>query len=200
MGNTLQEVFLMRHGDTAWTATGQHTGRTDIPLTAAGEDEARRLGTRLSGRNFSLVLTSPLARARHTCELAGFGGKAVADPDLMEWNYGAYEGRRSVDIHVERPDWNLFRDGCPDGETAADVGVRADRVVARIRQAPGPVAVFAHGHVLRVIVARWLGLPPEHGRSFLLGTAALSILGYEHAQNEPVVRLWNDTSHVASAG
>jgi len=200
MSDALQQVYLARHGETVWTTTGQHTGRTDIALTAAGEEEARRLGERLRGETFALVLTSPLGRARRTCELAGLGAQAIADPDLMEWNYGDYEGRRSVEIHAERPGWNLFRDGCPNGETAADVGARADRVVARARQIDGPVAIFAHGHLLRVLVTRWLGLPPEYGRYFLLGTAALSILGYEHNRDEAAVRLWNDTSHVARSG
>jgi len=195
MSAPLPRVFLARHGDTAWTATGQHTGRTDIPLTAAGEEEARRLGTRLRGQTFALVLTSPLVRARRTCELAGCGAQAVTDSDLVEWSYGTYEGRRSTEIHAERPDWNLFRDGCPGGETAADVGARVDRVLARVRQVEGDIAVFAHGHLLRVFVTRWLGLPPEYGRYFLLGTAALSILGFEHNRNEPAVQLWNDTSH-----
>lgn len=196
MSTPLPQVYLARHGDTAWTATGQHTGRTDIPLTAAGEEEARRLGARLHGHTFALVLSSPLVRARRTCELAGFGVQAVVDADLMEWSYGRYEGRRSTEIHAERPDWNLFRDGCPDGETAADVGARVDRVLARVRQVEGEVAIFAHGHLLRVLVTRWLELSPDHGRYFLLGTAALSILGYEHNRNEPAVRLWNDTSHI----
>ncbi|MCK6556922.1 histidine phosphatase family protein [Candidatus Binatia bacterium] len=192
MNGALQQVYLARHGDTAWTATGQHTGRTDIGLTATGEEEARRLGARLRGRAFALVLTSPLQRAQRTCELAGFGAHAVPDPDLMEWNYGDYEGRRSVDIHAERPEWNLFRDGCPNGETAAEVGARADRIVAKVRRAGGDAALFAHGHFLRVLVTRWLGLPPDYGRYFLLNAAALSVLGYEHNRDEPAVRLWNE--------
>jgi probable phosphoglycerate mutase len=194
MSTTPGNVYLVRHGATEWSVSGQHTGRTDIPLTPQGEDNARRLGARLRGLSFALVLTSPLQRARRTCELAGFGGVAKDDPDLLEWNYGAYEGLRSADIRRERPGWYLFRDGCPGGESAADVGARADRVVARARGMAGDVLLVAHGHILRVVAARWLGLPPEDARYFLLGTAALSVLGYEHDDPaQPVLRLWNDT-------
>jgi probable phosphoglycerate mutase len=197
---TLPSIYLARHGETLWSTTGQHTGRTDIPLTERGEQNARRLGERLKGITFARVLSSPLQRARRTAELAGFGAALEMDPDLMEWNYGDYEGRRTADIHRERPGWNLFRDGCPNGENAEQVGVRADRVIARLRQEAGNVLLFAHGHILRVLAARWLGLPPADARFFLLGTAALSILGYEHNRlDEPVIRLWNDDRHAVTA-
>jgi len=196
MHATLQVVYLARHGETEWSVSGQHTGRTDIPLTARGEQDAQRLARRLAGVTFAKVFTSPLARARRTCELAGFGGAAEVDADLQEWDYGAYEGRRTVDIRQERPDWYLFRDGCPGGESVEAIGTRADRVVARLRAIEADVLVFGHGHILRVLAARWLGLPPGEARLFVLSTAALSILGYEHALHEPAIRLWNDNRHV----
>ena len=192
MSDTLPVLYLARHGETAWTLTGQHTGLTDVPLTEHGEQDARRLGARLRGLSFARVLTSPLQRAARTCELAGFGAAAERDRDLLEWNYGRYEGRTSADIHRERPDWDLFRDGCPDGEKAADVGARVDRVIARARAAQGDVLLFSSAHVLRVLAARWLGLEPEAGRYFLLATASLSVLGYEHNRSQPVIRLWDD--------
>jgi probable phosphoglycerate mutase len=185
-------VYLVRHGETAWSLSGQHTGRTDIPLTPRGEENARRLGERLKGRSFARVFTSPLQRAARTCALAGFGAAAEVDPDMLEWDYGAYEGRKTADIHQERPGWQLFRDGCPGGETVADVGARADRAIARWRAVEGDVLVFSSGHFLRVAAARWLGLDPSAGRYFMLSTATLSLLGYEHGKDEPVVRLWND--------
>jgi broad specificity phosphatase PhoE len=195
MTTSLGNIYLVRHGETEWSRSGQHTGRTDLPLTARGEEDARRLGRRLHGLHFALVLTSPLQRARRTCELAGFGEQAVADPDLREWDYGLYEGRRSADILRERPGWHLFRDGCPGGEGPDQIGARADRVLARIRAAAGDVLLFAHGHVLRVLAARWLGLPPQDGRLFYLNTGALCILGQEHDNpQEPVLKLWNDTA------
>jgi broad specificity phosphatase PhoE len=196
MQPALPTVYLARHGETAWSVSGQHTGRTDILLTARGERNAEGLGQRLSGITFAKVLTSPLSRARRTCELAGFGAGAEADPDLQEWDYGRYEGRRTVDIRKERPGWYLFSDGCPGGESVEAIGARADRVVARLRSVEGNVLVFSHGHILRVLAARWLGLPAGEARLFLLSTAALSILGYEHALNEPAIRLWNDDRHV----
>jgi probable phosphoglycerate mutase len=197
MSQELPFVYLARHGETAWALSGQHTGRTDIPLTERGEQNARRLGDRLKGLAFARVVTSPLQRARQTAVLAGFGAVAETDPDLAEWNYGDYEGKRTADIHKERPGWNLFRDGCPGGEQAADVGARADRVVARLRQLTGNALVFSHGHFLRVLAARWLGLPARDACHFLLSTAALSILAYEHDHlDEPVLRLWNDDHHV----
>jgi broad specificity phosphatase PhoE len=196
MQPALPTVYLARHGETAWSASGQHTGHTDIPLTARGERNAEGLGQRLSGITFAKVLTSPLSRARRTCELAGFGAGAETDPDLQEWDYGRYEGRQTVDIRTERPGWYLFSDGCPGGESVEAVGDRADQVIAKLRSVEGNVLVFSHGHILRVLAARWLGLPAGEARLFLLSTAALSILGYEHALSEPVIRLWNDDRHV----
>jgi probable phosphoglycerate mutase len=192
----LPVVYLARHGETAWSLTGQHTGLTDLPLTPRGEQNARRLGERLRGLKITKVFTSPLQRAARTCELAGFGNGAQIDSDLVEWNYGDYEGRRTADIHAERPDWQLFRDGCPRGETVAQVAARADRVVARVRAIEGNALVFSSGHILRVLAARWLGLDGAYGKLFFLSTASLSMLGYEHDPSSPVVRLWNDTRHV----
>jgi broad specificity phosphatase PhoE len=192
-------VFLARHGETAWSLSGRHTGLTDLPLTESGIAAARSLAAPLSGTTFSLVLTSPLVRAKRTCELAGFGGAALDDPDLAEWNYGEYEGRRTAEILSGRPGWKLFRDGCPGGESPADVGARADRVIARARAAQGNVLVFGSGHILRVVGARWLGLPPAGGAYFLLGTASLSALSYEHDMTEPVHRFWNDMRHLTPA-
>lgn len=189
-------IYLARHGETAWSLSGQHTGRTDLPLTERGQRNACRLGERLKGLVFVEVLTSPLQRAARTCELAGFEAVAEVDRDLLEWDYGQYEGRRTAEIHVERPDWQLFRDGCPGGETPEQIGARADLVVNRVRRIQGNVLLFSSGHFLRVLAARWLGLEPGSGRYFLLGTASLSALGYEHSPSEPVIRLWNDTLHV----
>lgn len=199
MSEALPACYLARHGETAWTLSGQHTGLTDLPLTPRGEDNARALGERLRGLSFSLVLTSPLQRARRTCDLAGYGAVAVVDRDLVEWNYGDYEGKRTAEILQARPGWQLFRDGCPGGESPADAGARADRVIARVRAAlPGNVLLFSSGHILRTLAARWLGLPPAGGRYFLLGTASISALGYEHDVSEPVHRFWNDTRHVTA--
>jgi len=195
MSDTLPVVYLARHGETAWTISRQHTGVTDLPLTAQGEAEAVRLGKRLGGSKFATVLTSPLQRAVRTCELAGFGSMAKVEADLQEWNYGAYEGRTTADIHAERPDWDLFRDGCPGGESPDQVGARADRVVRRVRALEGDVLLFSSGHFLRVFAARWLGLPPGAGRYFLLGTASLSAVGYEHDLSQPVIRSWDETPH-----
>jgi probable phosphoglycerate mutase len=189
-------IYLARHGETAWTVSGQHTGLTDIPLTERGERNARRLGERLKGLNFPHVLTSPLQRARRTCDLAGFGPVAKADLELVEWNYGAYEGRTTKDILKERPGWQIFCDGCPGGESVADVGARADRVVARLRALGGDVLLFSSSHFLRVLAARWCGMEASAGRYLVLGTATLSVVGYEHDMNEPVIRLWNDSRHV----
>jgi probable phosphoglycerate mutase len=195
---TAQKVYLVRHGETEWSASGQHTGRTDIPLTPRGEQNARLLGQRLRGLHVALVLTSPLQRARRTAELAGFGS-ATPDSDLLEWNYGTYEGRRTADIRREWPGWELFRDGCPGGETVAEIGARADRVIGRLRAVPGDVLLFAHGHIIRVLAARWLVLPAADGRLFYCGTASLGILGCEHNDpGEPVLALWNDTHHLDS--
>jgi broad specificity phosphatase PhoE len=198
MSQPLPTVYLARHGETEWSLSGQHTGLTDIPLTARGEQNARQLGQRLKGRTFARVFTSPLQRARRTCELAGFGAAATVDPDVLEWNYGAYEGRTTADVHKERPGWQLFRDGCPGGESPADIGARADRVIARVRAVQGDVLIFAHGHILRVLGARWIGLEPAGGKLLLLSTAALSMLGYEHGVADPVLRLWNNVDHVES--
>ena len=196
MINGLPVAYLARHGETAWSLTGQHTGITDLPLTPHGERNALALGQRLSGLNFAKVFTSPSQRASRTCELAGFAGVAEVDRDLVEWNYGQYEGKRTAEIHAERPDWQLFRDGCPGGESPEQVGARADRVLARVRAANGTVLLFSSGHFLRVFAARWLGLEPAGGRFFLLSTASLSALSYEHQQPQPAIRLWNDTGHV----
>jgi probable phosphoglycerate mutase len=181
----------VRHGETAWTISGQHTGRTDISLTEQGMRDARALGSRLRGVNFGTVFTSPLERAWRTGEMAGFSGMDP-DPDLVEWDYGAYEGRRTAEITAERPEWRLFDDGCPDGETADAVGARTDRVIVRIRESRTNVLLFAHRDVLRVLAARWLGLQARDGRRFFLGTASVSVLGYHHDVSEPVIRLWND--------
>jgi broad specificity phosphatase PhoE len=195
MSDALPVVYLARHGETAWTVTRQHTGLTDLPLTAQGEAEAIRLGARLAGLAFGAVLTSPLQRAVRTCELVGFGSVAKVESDLVEWNYGAYEGRTSAAIHAERPDWQLFRDGCPDGESPEQIGARADRVIRQVRAIEGDVLLFSSGHFLRVFAARWLGLAPAAGSYFLLGTASLSALGYEHDRSEPTIRLWNEMPH-----
>ena len=191
----LPKICLVRHGETAWTISGQHTGRTDIPLTERGERDAQELSARLRGMTFGTVLTSPLQRARRTGELAGFGAHAEADADLLEWDYGAYEGLRTLDIRAERPGWRLFEDGCPGGETVDAVGARADRVIARIRACAGDVLLFAHRDIFRVLAARWLGLAAREGRYFYLATASVSSLGYHHDLNEPVVHLWNDARH-----
>jgi probable phosphoglycerate mutase len=192
----LPVVYLARHGETAWSLSGQHTGLTDLPLTERGERNARSLGERLQGLRFAAILTSPLQRAARTCELAGCGTGAEIDPDLVEWDYGDYEGRRTAEIHAERPAWQLFRDGCPGGESPQQVGNRADRVVRRVRAIRGDVLLFSSGHFLRVLAARWLGLEPAAGKYFLLSTASLSALGYEHDCAQPVIRLWDDTRHV----
>ncbi len=195
MSETLPVLYLARHGETAWSLSGQHTGLTDLPLTERGERNARRLGKRLQGMTFAKAFTSPLQRAARTCELAGFGTVAELDRDLLEWNYGEYEGRRSTEIHIERPDWQLFRDGCPEGETPDQVGARADRVVSRVRAVQGDVLLFSSGHFLRVLAARWLALQAAAGKYFLLSTASLSALSYEHDLSQPVIRLWNDIRH-----
>jgi broad specificity phosphatase PhoE len=197
MSEELPIIYLARHGETTWSLSGQHTGITDLPLTERGERNARQLGERLKGLTFAKVFTSPLQRATRTCELAGFGAAAEADRDLMEWNYGEYEGRRTAEILAERPDWQLFRDGCPGGESPSEVGKRADRVVSRVRAVHGNVLLFSSGHFSRVFAARWLGLEPAAGKYFLLSTASLGMLAYEHNNpSEPVIRLWNDTRHV----
>jgi len=201
MSERLPITYVARHGETAWTITGQHTGLTDLPLTERGERNARRLGERLKGLTFAKVFTSPLRRASRTCELAGFAAVAEVDPDLVEWNYGEYEGRRTVEIRAERPDWELFHDGGPGGETPRQIGARADRVIERIRAVRGDVLLFTSGHFIRVLASRWLGVEPSvHSRFFMLSTASLSALGYEHDVSRPVIRLWNETRHVESDG
>jgi len=193
MTDALPLLYLARHGETAWSLSGRHTGLTDVPLTERGERDARELQTRLRGLSFGKVFTSPLRRAARTCELAGFGAEAEVERDLVEWNYGEYEGRTRAEILALRPDWQLFRDGCPGGEAPADVGARADRVVARVRALGVNVLLFASGHILRVLAARWLSLEPAAGRYLLLRTTSLSALGYEHDLSEPVIRLWDET-------
>lgn len=197
MSDALPIVYLARHGETAWSLSGRHTGLSDLPLTDNGERNAIQLGGRLRGVNPQRVLVSPLQRARRTCELAGFGDIASVDEDLVEWNYGAYEGRRTAEILAERPDWQLFRDGCPGGESPDDVMRRAERIVGRLRSASGGVIIFSSGHILRALAACWLGLTTRSGSQWILGTASLSGLGYEHDMTEPVIRFWNETTHVA---
>jgi broad specificity phosphatase PhoE len=182
-------VFAIRHGETAWSLSGQHTGTTDIPLTDNGRRLAERLRPVLAKETFSLVLVSPLQRARETCALAGLGDAAVIERDLMEWNYGEYEGLTTKQIHETRPGWLIFRDGGLGGESPEQVGDRVDRVIARARAAEGDVALFAHGHVLRALVARWIGLPASAGQHFLLDTGTLCILGYY--RDVPAVKVWN---------
>jgi len=183
--------YLVRHGETAWSLSGQHTGLSDIPLTPTGEQNAIEMGERLRKLSLSAVFTSPLQRASKTCALAGFGSIAVADPDLVEWNYGEYDGKTSAEIRALRPKWNLFRDGCPGGETIDQVAARADRFIAKLRSIPGNSLAFTSGHISRVLCVRWLGLPANLGRHFMSGTTSLGMLGYEHSLDDPVVRLWN---------
>ena len=196
MSEKLPAFFLARHGETAWSLSGQHTGLTDLPLTEKGRENARYLGVRLHGMKFATVLTSPLQRAATTCELAGFATEAQTDPDLVEWNYGDYEGLRREEIVARRPGWLIFRDGCPGGESPAQVAARADRVLERVRGVAGNALVFSSGHFLRMLAARWLGLQFMAGNCFLLSTASLSILGYGHELTEPAIQLWNDTQHL----
>ena len=196
MSGEFPTVTIVRHGETAWSATGQHTGRRDIPLTPRGEAMARDVGERLRGRRFAAVFTSPLQRAFRACELAGFGVVAEVLPDLMEWSYGDYEGLLKEAILKTRPDWRIFRDGCPGGESPTEVIARADRAVARLREVQGESLVFAHGHLLRALTARWLGIPLEVTHSFILKAGAVSVLGYEHSREEPAIRPWDDTAHL----
>jgi probable phosphoglycerate mutase len=184
-------VFAIRHGETAWSLSGQHTGVSDIPLTENGRRSAERLRPVLSGHDFALVLVSPMQRTRETCALAGLGDRATVEPNLMEWNYGAYEGIAAKQIRDSLPEWLIFRDGCPGGETPEQVGARADRVIERAREAGGDVALFAHGHLLRVLAARWLGHPAGAGQHFLLGTGTLSVLG--DYRGVPAIAIWNGT-------
>jgi broad specificity phosphatase PhoE len=199
MTNHLPTVYLARHGNTAWTHSGQHTGLTDLPLTPDGERNAVRLGDRLKGLTFAKVFTSPLQRAARTCQLAGFGAVAETDPDLVEWNYGKYEGLTSAQIRQQRPDWDLFRDGSPGGESPQQIGERAYRVVHRLRDVSGgDVLLFSSGHFIRVLAACWLDVGPAGGRFFLLSPASLSALSYEHDLTRPAVRLWDDDRHVGA--
>lgn len=189
------EVVLVRHGETEWSRSGRHTGRTDIPLTDEGRRQARLAGEGLRSSEFALVLVSPLRRAAETCELAGWGAGAVVRDELMEWDYGQYEGRTTADIRNERPGWSLWRDGVPGGETAEEVGRRVDSVIEEARAVAGEVAIFAHGHVLRVLASRWVGLAPRDGRVLALDPATICILGYE--RETPVIRLWNQSCALA---
>jgi len=191
---TLNELWLTRHGETEWSAAGRHTGRTDVPLTSRGEAQARALGERLAGVEFALVLTSPRSRALRTAELAGFGDRLVVDEDLAEVDYGDYEGRTTADVQRTRPGWDLWRDGCPGGETIAQAAARAERALARARAADGPVLLVGHGHLTRTLASRALTLAPDHGRHLLLDPASLSIVGSEHGA--PALHLWNDASHL----
>lgn len=193
--NDVPTIYLARHGETDWSKSGRHTGRTDIPLTAKGESDAVRIGNRLQGVTFTHVLMSPLTRARRTCELAGFAG--VVDPGLMEWDYGEYEGLKSAEIRERNPGWELFRDGCPGGESVQAITERVDGVVHRLKALSGNVLVFAHGHLLRVLASRWVMQPVVFGRSLLLSTATVSILGFDHrSMDEPAISLWNDDRHL----
>jgi probable phosphoglycerate mutase len=196
MSNSLPIVYLARHGETAWSLSGQHTGLTDLPLTGRGEENARALGGRLSKLKFAEVFTSPLQRARRTCELAGFGDAAHVDRNLVEWDYGQYEGLTTAQIHARRPDWQLFRDGCPGGESPEQVAARADAMLDRVRPVNADVLLFSSGHFLRVLAARWLALGALDGRYLMLSTASLSALGYENNLSASVINLWNDTTHV----
>jgi probable phosphoglycerate mutase len=198
MAEARAELWLVRHGETAWSLSGQHTGRTDLHLTAEGNRRAEALGRHLAGRPFALVLCSPLARAVETCRLAGYGDVAEFTDDLREWNYGEYEGRSTADIRRERPGWTIWTGGTPGGETIEQVAERARRVIDRAAAAGGEVALFAHAQVLRVLTTCWLGLSPDAGRLFVLGTASLSVLGYEHETR--VIRSWNQSSHLVFEG
>jgi broad specificity phosphatase PhoE len=195
MNDILPQIYLVRHGETAWSISGQHTGLTDIPLTENGENNAKRLSERLRDINFAAVYSSPLLRAKRTCELAGFGSVMQLEPDLVEWDYGDYEGLTTAEILKKQPGWSIFRDGCPGGESIEDISTRAGRLIARLKKVrEGNVLLFSHGHMLRVLAARWLVLPAEEGSLFTLAPTSISILGYEHNLDEPVIRLWNQTS------
>jgi broad specificity phosphatase PhoE len=197
MAIALPKLYLARHGDTAWTESQQHTGRTDLPLNERGEQHARQLGGRLRGIVFARVFTSSLRRAAKTCELAGFGVGAEVDRDLLEWDYGRFEGKSTTDVLKVRPGWELYRDGCPDGETPGDVAARADRFIDRVHDIAGDVLAFSSGHIIRMIAARWLGLPPAAGRFFFCDPASVGVLGFEHdSRDQPVIRLLNFASQL----
>jgi broad specificity phosphatase PhoE len=192
MSNEFPTIYMVRHGETEWSLLGKHTGLTDVPLTERGEHDANRLGERLRGMKFAGIFTSPLQRASRTCELAGFSAMAQPDSDLVEWNYGNYEGLRTAEIRAVRPQWDLFKDGCPEGETPAQVSARADRIVRRLQAIPGDALLFSSGHIIRVLAARWLRLEPQMISTYLmLSTGSLSALGYENEISRPVIRLWN---------
>ncbi len=196
----LQRLYLVRHGETAWSLSGRHTGRTDIPLTAKGEGDARKLAERLNGASFARVFTSPLKRARRTSELTNLKSSVEIDPDLAEWDYGDYEGLQSSKIRETEPDWNIFRDGCPSGESPTEVTLRADSLITRLRSLEGDIAIFSHGHFGRVLATRWIGLEIENALRFLLDTASLSILGYGHRlAAEPAIILWNAVADETSS-
>lgn len=192
MSHAMPQVYLVRHGETRWTISRQHTGLTDIPLTENGERDAKKLGQNLKHFKPAHVFTSPLQRAKRTCDLAGFGSTAVIDPDLIEWDYGDFEGITTAEIRSKYPDWNVFRDGCPGGESVVMIGARADRMIAKLRALNADAMIFSSGHFSRVFAARWIGLPAAAGRHLLLGTATLSILSYDHGFDEPAIKLWND--------
>jgi probable phosphoglycerate mutase len=195
MSSELPKLYLARHGDTAWTESGQHTGRTDLPLNECGEAHACQLGERLREFSFARVFTSPLKRASRTCELAGFGSVAAVDSDLIEWDYGSFEGAITSDVLREHPGWELFHDGCPGGETPQDVAARADRFIAKVHSIAGEVLAFSSGHIIRMIAARWNGLAPAAGRVFYCRPASIGVLGFEHeSRDQPVIRLWNYVS------
>lgn len=191
-------IYLARHGETEWSLSGQHTGLTDLPLTAHGEELAKKLAPRLAGLSFARVFTSPLQRARRTCELAGFSAVAEVLPDLVEWNYGDYEGIKTHDIHKDRPDWDLFKHGAPGGESVHQVTMRANRVIEKLREVDGDVLCFSSGHFLRALAGAWLGLGAQGGRYFLLSTTSLSALSYEHNIHEPVIKLWDETGYLSA--
>ncbi len=191
----LSQLYLIRHGQTAWSRSGQHTGRTEIPLTEQGEQEARKLAAELRAVSFDRVLSSPRQRAWQTCKLVGLAERAELEPDLAEWDYGDYEGQRTADIRQARPDWNLFQDGCPRGESPVQIAERADRLIARLRKLEGTIALFTHGHFGRALAARWIGLPVSQAQRFLLSTASLSMVGYDHQRiEEPVIVRWNSVA------
>jgi probable phosphoglycerate mutase len=194
----LPRLYMIRHGNTDWSETHRFTGRTDLPLNAHGEQNACLLASRLRGLSFSRIFTSPLQRARKTCELAGFASAAEIDPDLLEWNYGEIEGKFSPEIHRERPTWDLFTNGAPGGESPQDIGSRADHFIAKVRQTTGDAIAFASGHIIRVIAARWIGLPVEGAGKLLCSTASIGILSYEHDLNRPAIQLWNDDGTIAA--